>query len=356
MNTRINNLKPTDLTQYNMMLPKDKLPQYENIDKTPNYTNNSISRNVYDNKAKIQEAANYVAQTEAANTPKNKKVKVVSTAAKTENSKEAEEHNTSDKSTLTDVGGVLAKESLYRLTTKAFLKPNPYLVALSLLGVDPEEDGNALKKGAETGEIGDFAGDYNNYFNGMSDRASQSYLNAALEGFSLPANVISIGLQDCLQTVGVGLSKVLGKSPTVFIGSSIAAAGTALNAMGDIAADSLKGTVGVFKNLFTGDFDGVADSATDIYNGVKDSAVNVANAVADVATDGADVVVDAGEEVADIATDAANEVVDVAEDVGNGVVDAAETVGNGVADAAEEVGDAISDAADEVGDFFDSIF
>ncbi len=347
MHTRINNLKPTDLTQYNMMLPKDKLPQYENIDKTPNYTNNSISRNVYDNKAKLQEAAN---------TLEDKKVKVVSTAAKTENSKEAEEHNTSDKSTLTDVGGVLAKESLYRLTTKAFLKPNPYLVALSLLGVDPEEDGNALKKGAETGEIGDFAGDYNNYFNGMSDRASQSYLNAALEGFSLPANVISIGLQDCLQTVGVGLSKVLGKSPTVFMGSSIAAAGTALNAMSDIAADSLKGTVGAFKNLFTGDFDGVADSATDIYNGVKDSVVNVANSVADVATDGADVVVDAGEEVADIATDAADEVVNVAEDVGNGVVDAAETVGNGVADAAEEVGDAICDAADEVEDFFDSIF
>ena len=144
----------------------------------------------------------------------------------------------------------------------------------------------------------------------MTDRASQSDLNAALEGFNLPANVISIGLQDCLQTVGVGLSKVLGKSPTEFIGSGIAAVGTALNAMGDIAADSLKGTVGAFKNLFTGDFDGVADSATDIYNGVKDSAVNVANAVADVATDGADVVVDAGEEVADIAIDVADEVED----------------------------------------------
>ena len=144
----------------------------------------------------------------------------------------------------------------------------------------------------------------------MTDRASQSDLNAALEGFNLPANVISIGLQDCLQTAGVGLSKVLGKSPTEFIGSGIAAVGTALNAMGDIAADSLKGTVGAFKNLFTGDFDGVADSATDIYNGVKDSAVNVANAVADVATDGADVVVDAGEEVADIAIDVADEVED----------------------------------------------
>ena len=148
---------------------------------------------------------------------------------------------------------------------------------MSLLGVDFEEDGDALKKGAKTGEIGDFKGDYKNYFKGMRNRASKSDLNAIWEGFNLPANVISIGLQDCLQTAGVGLSQVIGKKTTEFLGSGVSAVGTAFNSIGDIACDSIKGTVGAFKNLFTGDFDGVADSAKGIYNGVKDSVVDVAD-------------------------------------------------------------------------------
>ena len=328
-----------------MMIPKDKLPQRhfdENYNSDGKY--NIVAMNRDGNKAKIQEMAKLISQSKTADTKDEKKIKVVSTAAKAEENGEDEEHNTSDKSTLTTAAGAVGKETLYRYTANKLIKPNPYMVALSLLGVDFEEDGNALKKGAETGKIGDFGGDYKNYFKNMWNK-SDSVINTAWEGFNLPDNVISIGLQDCLQTVGVGLSKVFGKEPTVFIGSGVAAVGTALNAISDVAADSIKGTVGVFKNLFTGDFDGVADSATDIYNGVKDSAVDVANAVADVAEDGADVVVAAGEGIADVATDVADEVVDVAEDIGEGVTD-----------VADDVGDAIGDAVDEVEDFFDSIF
>ena len=255
-----------------------------------------------------------------------------------------EERTTSDKSTPTDVGSTLAKQGLYELTGSSLLKPNPYLVAMTLLGVDFEEDGDALKKGAETGKLPSFKEDYKNYFNSMWDKADSGW-NAAWEGFNMPANVISIGLQDCLQTAGVGLSKVIGKKTTEFLGSGVSTVGTAFNAIGDIAGDSVKGTVGIFKNLFTGDLDGVADSAKGIYNGAKDSVVDVANSVADFATDGADVVVDAAENV-----------YDVAKDVGNGVADAANAVGGAVSDAADAVGDAVSDAADAVGDFFDSIF
>ena len=356
MINKINNTDNFDYSKYNSMFPKEKLPQFEKITIKPNNTASDIIANKENNKTDIQEMAKLLTESKSTETSENKKVKVISTAAKAEDTKKDEEHNTSDKSTLKNVGSTLTKEGLYRYTGSKLLKPNPYLVAMSLLGVDFEEDGDALKKGAETGEIGDFKGDYKNFFKGMCDRASESDLKAIWEGFNLPANVISIGLQDCLQTAGVGLSKVIGKKTTEFLGSGVSAVGTAFNAIGDIAGDSVKGTIGAFKNLFTGDFDGVADSAKGIYNGVKDSVVDVADSVADVATDGADVVVDAAENVYGVAKDGANEVADVAEDVGNGVADAAEEVGDAVSDAADAVGDAVSDAVDEVGDFFDSIF
>lgn len=339
-----------------MMIPKDKLPQRhfdENYNSDGKY--NIVAMNRDANKAEIQEMAKLLSQSKTAEAKEDKKIKVVSTAGKAEDTKEDDEHNTSDKSTLKDVGSTLTKEGLYRYTGSKLLKPNPYLVAMSLLGVDFEEDGNALKKGAETGEIGDFGGDYKKYFKDMWDR-SDSVLNAAREGFNLPANVISIGLQDTLQTIGVGLSKVIGKKPTEFLGSGVATVGTAFNAMGDIAGDTIKGSVGIVKNLFTGDFDGIGDSATDIYNGVKDSVVNVANSVADFGKDGADVVVDAAEDVYDVAkdgagyvADGAEEVYDVAKDGVGYVADAVEEVGDGIADVAE-------DAWDEVEDFFGSIF
>ena len=340
-----------------MMIPKDKLPQRhfdENYNSDGKY--NIVAMNRDANKAEIQEMAKLLSQSKTAEAKEDKKIKVVSTAGKAEDTKEDDEHNTSDKSTLKDVGSTLTKEGLYRYTGSKLLKPNPYLVAMSLLGVDFEEDGNALKKGAETGKIGDFGGDYKNYFNGMWDRASESEWKAAWEGFNLPANVISIGLQDSLQTVGVGLSKVIGKKPTEFLGSGVATAGTTLNAIGDVAGDTIKGSVGIVKNLFTGDFDGIGDSAKDIYNGVKDSVVNVANSVADFGKDGADVVVDAAEDVYDVAkdgagyvADGAEEVYDVAKDGVGYVADAVEEVGDGIADVAE-------DAWDEVEDFFGSIF
>lgn len=310
-----------------MMIPKDKLPQRhfdENYNSDGKY--NIVAMNRDANKAEIQEMAKLLSQSKTAEAKEDKKIKVVSTAAKAGEGEEDEEYNTSDKSTLTNIAGVLTKGGLYRYTGSKLLKPNPYMIAMTLLGVDFEEDGNALKKGAETGKIGDFEGDYKNYFKGMWDR-SDSVLNAAREGFNLPANVISIGLQDTLQTAGVGLSKVLGKKPTEFIGSGVATVGTAFNAVSDIAGDSVKGTIDFYKNLFTGDFDGVGDSVIDICNGVKDGVVDVAKSVGTFATDGADAVVDTAKKVAN----------------------AAEKVGNGIADVAE-------DAWDEVEDFFGSIF
>ena len=396
----VNSLNNLDYTKYNSMFPQEKLPHYENITIKPFDNTHDIIANNDRNKAELQEMAKQLSESNTTET----KVKILSTAAKAEETqKDDEEHNTSDKSTPTNIGSTLAKEGLYRYTGCKLLKPNPYLVAMTLLGVDFEEDGDALKKGAETGKIGDFGGDYKNFFDGMVDRASESDWNAIKEGFNLPANVISIGLQDSLQTIGVGLSQVIGKKTTEFLGSGVSMVGTAFNAIGDVAGDTVKGTVGVFKNLFTGDFDGVGDSATDIYNGVKDSVVDVANSVADVATDGADVVVDAAENVYDVAKDGAGYVADGAEEVydaakdgagyvadgaeevydaakdgagyvadaaeevgdavgdaasavGGAVSDAADAVGDAVGDAADAVGGAVSDAADAVGDFFDSIF
>lgn len=348
INTISNNSRNLESMIYKrkpIIIPKDRLPQRpweENYNSDGKY--NIVAMNRDGNKAKIQEMAKLISQSKTADTKDEKKIKVVSTAAKAEENGEDEEHNTSDESTLTDIVGILTKEGLYRCTGSKLIKPNPYLVAMDLLGVDFEKDGNAIKKGAETGEIGDFAGDYKNYFKGMWNRAD-SVINAAREGFNLPANVISIGLQNCLQTAGVGLSKVFGKDITAFLGSGVSTVGTAFNAMGDIAEDSVKGTIDFYKNLFTGDFDGVGDSVTDIYNGVKDSVVDVATAVGTFATDGADAVVDTAKKMAS-----------VAEDAWNGVSDVAGDVGNAIADAAGDVGDAIKDGWDEVEDFFDSIF
>ena len=322
-----NNLESMIYKRKLIKIPKDKLPQRpfdENYN--PNEKFGIVAMNRDGNKAEIQEMAKLFSQSKTAEAKEDKKIKVVSTAAKAGESEENEEHNTSDKSTLTNIAGVLGKEGLYRYTGSKLLKPNPYMVAMSLLGVDFEEDGNALKKGAETGEIGDFEGDYKNYFKNMWNR-SDSVLNAAREGFNLPANVISIGLQDTLQTVGVGLSEVIGKKTTEFIGSGVATVGTAFNAMSDIAGDSIKGTIDFYKNLFIGDFDGVGDSVIDIGNGIKDGVVDVAKSVGTFATDGADAVVDTAKKVASTA----------------------KKVGNGIADVAE-------DAWDEVEDFFGGIF
>lgn len=336
LNVNSNNSKDLDSMFYKKVLTiqKDQLPKrHFDYQYSPNDKFGVVAMNADANKAELQEMAKIISQSKEEELTEDKKIKVVSTAAKADDTEEDEEHNTSDKSTLTDVGGVLGKEGLYRLTKSGLLKPNPYMIAMTLLGVDFEEDGDAFKKGAETGEIGDFKGDYENYFKNMWDRAD-TVSNAAWEGFNMPANVISIGLQDCLQTVGMGLSKVLGKKPVVFIGSGVSAVGTAFNAVGDMAGESISGTIGAFKNLFKGDFDGVADSVLDICNGVKDSVVDVANSVADFASDGADAVVDAGEKVADVAEDA----------------------GDAIADAAGEVGDFAEDAWDEVEDFFSGIF
>lgn len=260
------------------------------------------------------------------------------------NPQKDEERTTSDKSTPVDIGSTLAKQGLYELTESSLLKPNPYLVAMTLLGVDFEEDGDALTKGAETGKLPSFKEDYKNYFNTMWDKAD-SVWNAAWEGFNLPANVISIGLQDCLQSCGVALSKVFGKESVVFLGSGVSAIGTALNSMGDVAADSLKGTIGVFKNLFTGDFDGVGDSAEDIYNGVKDGVLNVTDSVVDVAKNGADLV-----------EKAAVSAYDAAKDAGNAIADAAKDVYDAASDFVDDAGDFVEDAWDEVEDFFGGIF
>jgi len=348
LNVNYNNSKDTESMIYKrklIMIPKDKLPQRpceENSNSNEKY--NIVAMNRDGNKAEIQEMAKLLSQSKSAEAKEDKKIKVVSTAAKAGEGEEDEEHNTSDKSTLTNIAGVLSKEGLYRYTGSKLLKPNPYMVAMSLLGVDFEEDGNALKKGAETGEIGDFEGDYKNYFKDMWDR-SDSVLNAAREGFNLPANVISIGLQDTLQTVGVGLSEVIGKKMTEFIGSGVATVGTAFNSISDIAGDSVKGTIDFYKNLFTGDFDGVGDSVIDICNGVKDGVVDVAKSVGTFATDGADAVVDTAKKAAD-----------VAKKVGNGITDAAEEVGDFAEDAWDEVEDFAEDAWDEVEDFFGGIF
>ena len=323
INAISNNFKDNESMIYKrklIMIPKDKLPKRP-FDQ--NYNSDEygvIAMNRDGNKADIQEMAKLLSQSKTAETNEDKKIKVVSTAAKAGEGEEDEEHNTSDKSTLTNIAGVLTKEGLYRCTASKLLKPNPYMVAMSLLGVDFEEDGNALKKGAETGKIGDFEGDYKNYFKSMWNR-SDSVLNAAREGFNLPANVISIGLQDCLQTAGAGLSKVLGKKPTEFIGSGVATVGTAFNAVSDIAGDSVKGTIDFYKNLFTGDIDGVEDSVIDICNGVKDGVVDVAKSVGTFATDGADAVADTAKKVADVAEDAWDEVEDFAEDAWDEVED-----------------------------------
>ena len=323
INAISNNFKDNESMIYKrklIMIPKDKLPKRP-FDQ--NYNSDEygvIAMNRDGNKADIQEMAKLLSQSKTAETNEDKKIKVVSTAAKAGEGEEDEEHNTSDKSTLTNIAGVLSKEGLYRYTGSKLLKPNPYMVAMSLLGVDFEEDGNALKKGAETGKIGDFEGDYKNYFKSMWNR-SDSVLNAAREGFNLPANVISIGLQDCLQTAGAGLSKVLGKKPTEFIGSGVATVGTAFNAVSDIAGDSVKGTIDFYKNLFTGDIDGVEDSVIDICNGVKDGVVDVAKSVGTFATDGADAVADTAKKVADVAEDAWDEVEDFAEDAWDEVED-----------------------------------
>ena len=68
MSTKINTIRPIDLTQYNnMMIPKDKLPQRpceENSNSNEKY--NIVAMNRDGNKAEIQEMAKLLSQSKTA--------------------------------------------------------------------------------------------------------------------------------------------------------------------------------------------------------------------------------------------------------------------------------------------------
>ena len=66
MSTKINTIRPIDLTQYNMMIPKDKLPQrpWEKNYNSDKY--GVVAMNRYGNKAEIQEMAKLLSQSKTA--------------------------------------------------------------------------------------------------------------------------------------------------------------------------------------------------------------------------------------------------------------------------------------------------
>ncbi len=275
-----------ELSKYKMILDnqnkqQDKKDLSEN--KNPFGTLNFISLNNKEvNKANLQEMAKLISQkkeAKAVNEDKNEKL------------------DASEKSTLKTTAGIVGKEALYRLTSSSIFKGNPAMIIASLLGVDPEEDGNAFKKGAVTGEGGDFEGDYKKFFKGFEERAFQSYGNAFLEGLNLIPNLVSVGLTNCLKYAGAGLSKVFGKDFTSLVGSGISAIGKGINAIGDTVGTYLKGLYESYKNLFTGNMDGVKKSVNDMVNKFKNIAGSVKDKVVEVAKDAKDFVVNTAEKV-----------------------------------------------------------
>ena len=308
MSIDVRNLNQFDLAKYNQLLAELKKEQNKRNEKNEKNTTETknpfgtmkfISLNNKElNKANLQEYAALISQAKA-----SKNTKSIKDSNKTDktNKKNDNKIDAKEKSTIKTGAGIIAKEALYRLTTKELFKANPEAIIASLLGVDPEEDGDAFKKGAVTGKGGDFSGDYKKFFNGLKERANKSFGNAFLEGLNLIPNVVSIGLTNCLKYAGNACSKVLGKDLTALVGSGISAVGKGINAVGDTIGSYVKGVCGFYKNLFTGNI-----------KGVKDAICNT------------------GKEIKNIAVSVKDKVVEVAKDVGNFVSNTAKKIGKGI--------------------------
>jgi len=257
---------------------------------------NFISLNNKDvNMANLQEVAKLISQAKASkNTDKTNSTKETN---KQNDKKDDNKIDAKEKSTLKTGAGIIGKEALYRLTSNTIFKGNPEAIIASLVGVDPEEDGDAFKKGAVTGKGGDFSGDYKKFFQGFKERASQSNGKAFLEGLNLIPNVISIGLTNCLKYAGNACSKVFGKDLTALVGSGISAVGKGINAIGDVIGSNLKSAFNFTKNLFTGNLKGIKDTFCNFGSEMKNIAVSVKDKVVEVAKDAGNLVVNTAKKI-----------------------------------------------------------
>ena len=203
----------------------------------------------------------------------------------------AQNGDASDKSTLEILGGKLGQELFHRiiyqegsLLTK-LTKANPYMIIASLLGLEFEEDGNAFKNGAITGQGGDFEKSFSEYFSKMWENAKTGYGKAFLEGLNMIPNLGSILLTNALKYAGSGIAEIFGKDAAAFIGSLLSGAGRGINAIGETIVNMGKTLWGTAKSLVHWDFDELYKTALDALNGYEKIFNSLKDKVVEIGTD-----------------------------------------------------------------------
>lgn len=202
--------------------------------------------------------------------------------------KRTKDADTFEKSTTKNVLSNVAKKIVHVASTKTcsivskLTQTNPVTFLATLVGVELEEAGNALKNGAVKNEGGDFSVGYAKYFKKMKKNVKESKLNVVSEALNFIPNTISIGLTNGLKYAGCGAAKVVGKEAVSLIGSSLSAVGKVVNTAGAVIGTTVNAVFATAKNVVTGNKDGLRKTADEtgkkfkeIFASAKDKAVEV---------------------------------------------------------------------------------
>ena len=202
--------------------------------------------------------------------------------------KRTKDADTFEKSTTKNVVSNVAKKIVHVVSTKTcsivskLTQTNPVTFLATLIGVELEEAGNALKEGAVKNEGGDFSVGYAKYFKKVKKSAKESKLNVVSEALNFVPNTVSIGLTNGLKYTGCGAAKVIGKEAVSFVGSSLSAVGKVVNTVGSAVGTTVSALFEAGKNLITGNKDGLRTVASEtvkkykeIFGSAKDKAAEV---------------------------------------------------------------------------------
>lgn len=242
-------------------------------------------------------------------------------------------------------------------------KVTPATIIQTLIGVDFEEDGYAMKQGAVSGKGGDFKQGFKN----LIDKIKKSFDSATgffsgfkagfLETINFLPNLGSMAITNAMKYVGKFLSKIpkVGKDIAAFLGSTLGFGGKLLNTVGDTVGALLTGVKGIgkaIKCIFTGKFDqlkGVFKEAGEKFKkiglSIRDKAVEWWN------------------DLKKVGKTIGSGIKTVAQKVGAGIKKAAQKVGEGlkkagegIKNAAKKVGEGIKKVGKKIGGFFKKLF
>jgi len=251
---------------------------------------------------------------------------------------------TSEKTAHGQAASVLGQQAFYQATfargsiwSKA-TKVTPFTIASAALGVDFEEDGAALKRGAVTGKGGNYKEGYKKLFSKIDktldkcvkEGGLKNVLNSFGQILSALPNMGSTAITNTLQYIGAGLSKIGAQKLAKTIGASVELVGTVLNSIGQGVVSSAKNLGGALLSLVKGKPSDALKHLKKLGNDFKKMGIKIKDKVLDALNSGKELVVKAGKVIVKGAKIVGNAVKTGAKAAWNGTKQVAKTVWKGV--------------------------